>query len=90
MFTGWAGWGGGVGGGPTVQKKMIGVFAESVRQRGASPKITETLVKTERGSREDEPAGLRAGRVSFFPAWTRDAGQVLPLKKERGKELLSE
>lgn len=62
MFTGWAGW----GARSTVQNKMIGSVCRELRHPGASPKITETLEKTERGSGEDEPAVPRAGRASFL------------------------
>lgn len=94
MFTGWAGW----GARSTVQNKMIGSVCRELRHPGASPKITETLEKTERGSGEDEPAVPRAGRASFLSldqgcgatSGTVSASERGQKKEERGKQLLSE
>lgn len=66
--------GGGEGGvdGSTVQSRMAGRVCREHQMPppphppGASPKITETLVKRERGSSVDEPSVLRTGRVSFL------------------------
>lgn len=78
-------------GGPQDQTRWWGVFevfAKIFRHSEASAKIPERLVKAERVSRADEPV-LRVSVLRLPGPGTEHPVQVLLLKGERGKELLS-
>lgn len=90
LDCGWAGVGGSAG--PQYQTRWLGVFEVFAKIFGhseASAKIPERLVKAERVSREDEQV-LRVSVLRLPRPGTEHPVQVLLLKGERGKELLSE